>query len=62
MYSKEEAGRLESSYIGPEHILLGIIRAGDGKATTTLIYAGANLQKIKNELDALIRSTPDYAY
>lgn len=62
MYSKEEAGRLESSFIGPEHILLGIIRAGDGKATEVLRHSGANLQKIKNELDTLIRSTPDYAY
>ena len=32
VYSKEEANRLRSRYIGPEHLLLGILRDGEGKA------------------------------
>jgi len=31
-YSREEALRLENSFIGVEHLLLGLIREGDGKA------------------------------
>ena len=30
-YSREEAGRLQNTYIGPEHLMLGIIRDGSGK-------------------------------
>ena len=36
-YSKEEAGRLENDYIGPEHLLLGILREGEGKAIELLL-------------------------
>ena len=36
MYSKEEANRLRNSYIGPEHLLLGLIREGEGKAIEIL--------------------------
>ena len=35
-YSKEEANRLCNSYIGPEHLLLGILREGEGKAIEVL--------------------------
>ena len=28
-YSREEAGRLQNSYIGPEHLMLGIIGEGE---------------------------------
>ena len=31
-YSKEEAIRLQNDFIGPEHIMLGILRDGDNKA------------------------------
>ena len=36
VYSKEEANRLKSSYIGPEHLLLGMLRDGEGKAIEIL--------------------------
>jgi ATP-dependent Clp protease ATP-binding subunit ClpC len=35
-YSREEAIRLGHDYIGTEHLLLGLIREGDGKALKTL--------------------------
>ncbi|MBL7838179.1 MAG: hypothetical protein JNM67_11740, partial [Bacteroidetes bacterium] len=35
-YSREEAIRLGHDYIGTEHLLLGIIREGEGTALTTL--------------------------
>lgn len=47
MYSKEEANRLRNSYIGPEHLLLGLIREGEGKAIEILFNLQINLQDIK---------------
>ena len=35
-YSKEEANRLKNRYIGPEHLLLGMLRDGGGKAIEIL--------------------------
>ena len=35
-YSREEAGRLQNNYIGPEHLMLGILRDGDGLAIQIL--------------------------
>ena len=42
-YSKEEANRLGNSIIGPEHLLLGILRDGGGKAVEVLEKLDANL-------------------
>ena len=36
VYSKEEANRLRSRHIGPEHLLLGMLRDGEGKAIEIL--------------------------
>ena len=36
-YSKEEAIRLQNDFIGPEHIMLGILRDGDNKACDVLM-------------------------
>ena len=35
-YSREEAGRLQNNYIGPEHLMLGILRDGEGMAVQVL--------------------------
>ena len=37
-YSREEAIRLGHDYIGTEHLLLGLIREGEGKALKILKY------------------------
>ena len=37
VYSKEEANRLRSRYIGPEHLLLGILRDGEGKSYRDIV-------------------------
>ena len=56
MYSKEEANRLRNSYIGPEHLLLGLIREGEGKAIEILFNLQINLQDIKNQLEAIVKN------
>ncbi len=50
-YSREEALRLEHNYIGTEHLLLGIIREGKGKALKALRDLGCNLDLLKKTIE-----------
>lgn len=59
MYSKEEANRLRNSYIGLEHLLLGLIREGEGKAIEILFNLQINLQDIKNQLEAIVKNNAE---
>lgn len=54
VYSKEEANRLKNSYIGPEHLLLGLIRDGEGKAIEVLSRLDINLSTIKQSIEAVL--------
>ena len=56
-YSKEEADRLRTNYIGPGHLLLGILREGTGKAVEALRKLGVNLGLIKAHVESLVRNT-----
>jgi ATP-dependent Clp protease ATP-binding subunit ClpC len=53
-FSKQEAGRLGHSYIGPEHYLLGIIRKGDGMAVKALLNMQIDLEDLKMELERML--------
>ncbi|MCL6562884.1 MAG: ATP-dependent Clp protease ATP-binding subunit [Firmicutes bacterium] len=46
----EEARALGHNYIGPEHLLLGLIREGEGVAAQVLLAAGADLNKVRHQL------------
>ena len=52
--SQEEAVRLQHSNIGTEHILLGLIREGDGIAAKALQQLGLEATKIQEEVEKLI--------
>ena len=54
-YSKEEANRLCNSYIGPEHLLLGILREGEGKAIEVLFNLQIDLKQLKIEMENRLR-------
>jgi ATP-dependent Clp protease ATP-binding subunit ClpC len=56
-YSREEAIRLGHDYIGTEHLLLGIIREGEGIAVKILRNLGCDLFKLKKAVDDTVRST-----
>ena len=56
MYSKEEANRLNSTYIGPEHLLLGLIREGEGKAIEVLFNLQIDLKELKSEVENRLRT------
>ncbi len=51
VYSKEEANRLNNNYIGPEHLMLGLLREGEGRAIQILNSLQVDLQKIKKEIE-----------
>jgi ATP-dependent Clp protease ATP-binding subunit ClpC len=57
-YSREEAVRLGNNYIGLEHLLLGILREGEGMAIQVLRYFGVDLKKLKQEIETSVRN-PD---
>ena len=50
-YSREEALRLGNDFIGVEHLLLGLIREGDGKAIKILNEFHLDLQQIRQEVE-----------
>ena len=58
--SKEEATRLHSRTINPEHLLLGIIRRGKGSALDMLSSMEINLQELKEAIEKRF-ITPDIA-
>jgi ATP-dependent Clp protease ATP-binding subunit ClpC len=45
-----EALSLKHSYIGPEHILLGVVRENDGVAARILLDLGADAETVRNEI------------
>lgn len=56
-YSREEALRLGHDYIGTEHLILGIIRLGDGIAIKILRNLKCDLQKLKKNIEDTVRGT-----
>lgn len=54
--SREEALRLGHDYIGAEHLLLGIIREGEGIAVKILRNLGCDLYKLKKEIEDTVRT------
>ncbi|PSQ83646.1 MAG: Clp protease ClpC [Bacteroidetes bacterium QS_7_67_15] len=56
-YSREEAIRLGHDYIGTEHLLLGVIREGEGIAIKILRNLGCDLFKLKKAVEDTVRST-----
>lgn len=46
----DEARALGHNFIGPEHLLLGLIREGEGVAAQVLLASGADLNKVRHQL------------
>ncbi len=58
-YSKEEANRLRNRYIGPEHLLLGMLRDGGGKAIEILLKLDIDLKRVKSRLEGFLKDAKD---
>ncbi|WP_256007529.1 ATP-dependent Clp protease ATP-binding subunit [Pedobacter deserti] len=56
-FSREEALRLGHDYIGAEHLLLGLIREGDGMAIKILKSLGVDTLKLRRSIEESVRGT-----
>src|SRR6188508_3411192 len=52
--AQEEAHRFNHNYIGTEHILLGLVREGDGIAATTLAAMNLQLPEVRSAVEFVI--------
>ncbi|MDP3786332.1 MAG: ATP-dependent Clp protease ATP-binding subunit [Candidatus Omnitrophota bacterium] len=58
----DEARNLGHNYIGTEHLLLGLIREGEGVASQVLTNLGLDLNKVRQEVMSLLgAATPGYS-
>ena len=53
-FSREEALRLGNDYIGVEHLLLGLIREGEGLAIQVLKEFNLDLTQIRQQLESYL--------
>jgi len=58
LLAKEEAKRFNHDYIGTEHILLGLIREGEGVAAAVLASMGLSADKIRLEVEKFVQPGP----
>ncbi len=53
--AREEAARLHHEYVGTEHILLGLVREGEGVAATVLQSLGVELDDIQQRIEETVK-------
>ena len=54
-YARDEATRLRHDYIGTEHLLLGLIRLGEGRAVEIITNIGLELQDLKQSIEDVVQ-------
>ncbi len=57
----DEARRMGHHYIGTEHLLLGLVREGEGVAVNVLRSMGVSLEKVRSQTGLLMAESPVYA-
>lgn len=58
LLAKEEAKRFNHDYMGTEHILLGLIREGEGVAAAVLQNLGLSPEAVRMEVEKLVQPGP----
>eukprot|EP01089_Gocevia_fonbrunei_P011104 TRINITY_DN24193_c0_g1_i1.p1 TRINITY_DN24193_c0_g1~~TRINITY_DN24193_c0_g1_i1.p1 ORF type:complete len:130 (-),score=22.74 TRINITY_DN24193_c0_g1_i1:149-538(-) len=58
-YSKEEALRLGHDFIGTEHLMLGLLRDGNGKAISILDALDVDLDHLRRKVEILSPANPN---
>ena len=54
-YARDEASRLRHDYIGTEHLLLGLIKLGDGRSIEIIANLGIDPQELKNSIEEVVQ-------
>ncbi|MCX5648981.1 MAG: ATP-dependent Clp protease ATP-binding subunit [Planctomycetota bacterium] len=57
--ANQEAQRFNHEYVGTEHVLLGLVKEGQGVAANVLHSLGIDLKKIRLEVEKIVKSGPD---
>jgi len=57
--ARKEADRFHHNFVGTEHLLLGLIRLGQGTAVTVLGNMGLNLESVRAEVEKQVGFGPD---
>ena len=58
-FAREESVRLHHEYVGTEHILLGLIREGEGVSAAVLQNLGADCEALRNTVDEIVKRGKD---
>jgi len=53
--AQEESQLLQHDYLGTEHILLGLVREGDGVAAKVLSKLGVELEKVRSTVESIVK-------
>ncbi len=56
-FSREESARLGHDYIGTEHLLLGLVKEGQGVAIAVLSNMGIQLDALKRSIEDAVQTT-----
>ncbi len=59
IFAKEEARHFNHDYIGTEHLLLGLVKEGEGVAAAVLQKMGVDLETIRIEIEKLVQPGPE---
>ncbi len=54
-FAVEEAGRHKDGYVGAEHVLLGLVREGEGIAASILESMGFNFERVRREVERVLQ-------
>jgi ATP-dependent Clp protease ATP-binding subunit ClpC len=54
-YARDEAARLKHDYIGTEHLLLGVLRLGEGRAVDILNNLGIDLNELRQSVEDVVQ-------
>jgi ATP-dependent Clp protease ATP-binding subunit ClpA len=57
--SREEANRFNHNFVGTEHLLLGLIKLGQGVAVNVLANLGLDLETVRMEIEKQVGTGPD---
>src|ERR687898_267611 len=59
--AQEEAQRFNHNYIGTEHLLLGLVREGEGVAAKVLANLGVELNKVRSQVIYVLNQSSQYS-
>src|SRR3974390_617341 len=57
--ARKEADRFNHNFVGTEHLLLGLIKLGQGVAVNVLQKMGINLENVRREVEKQVGTGPD---